>query len=221
MSIRVGDTGSAISSLKPNGYVCIRGERFDARSEVGVISAESSVVVIGGDHMGLVVRAASADSTAISGEIVCTSFNERIAAEADRVAAERRHQLLIHRRTGSSICLTVGAIAGAVGASARWEWLSGNVDAPLLVAGACSAADLLVGLIAFWLLDEVLGAIDTNFRRITIFSTCLLVVAIATVMALAVPSLGIVEGTILAAIVSVLLAAMPTGFLILTGMGDG
>ena len=149
MSIKVGDLGASTTTLQPSGFVSINGERLDARAEFGLIPAGTSVVVVSGDHLGLVVRPAGNDSVSDAGKPVCTSYSQRIASESQRVEDERHTQFLEHRRGGTTTSAAVGGLAGIGAAITLWDWVAGQVEQPILAAGGCAAAGFLGGLILF------------------------------------------------------------------------
>jgi membrane-bound ClpP family serine protease len=56
-SVKIGDIGVAMSELRPMGTCEFAGERFEVRSQLGMIAAGTKVKVIGIDAGRLVVRA--------------------------------------------------------------------------------------------------------------------------------------------------------------------
>jgi len=61
LAVQIGQSGVAISELRPMGVVEFDGRRVEAISELGVIAAGQSVKVVSVDNRRPVVRAAGAD----------------------------------------------------------------------------------------------------------------------------------------------------------------
>jgi hypothetical protein len=54
--LRVGDTGRTLTAMTPQGKIAIAGWIYDARSDGFWIDPNAHVVVVRGDHLGVVVR---------------------------------------------------------------------------------------------------------------------------------------------------------------------
>jgi hypothetical protein len=220
MAIYVGDRGTATSPLQPQGVVLVNGERLDARAEFGLIEPGCEVVVVTGDHMGLVVRKLEPGSTPQlpdHGKKLCTSFDERITEESERQEAERQAWLEEHHRTGTILSTAVGT-AAAVGAIAvLWGARTEQTDSPWAAALLLVVGGAVVGGAFFRALDEVLGQIDPHFRRVTTASTVLGLLGLAAGAALAIPPLGVPTGLLVGLAAALLFAAVPVVLIILSG----
>jgi hypothetical protein len=222
MAVHVGDRGKAATHLRPQGFVLVNGERHDARAESGPIEPGAEVVVVAGDHMGLVVRGlppGAEPRLPRHGERVCTSFDERVTEEGEREEAERRNWIDEHRRSGTSTGAAVGAAAAAVAVWLLWGFLQGQTDDPWAAAAIIVGGGALWGVAVFRGLDDTLGQVDHNFRRVTTPSACLGVIGTAAGAVLALPPLGLVGGLAAALVATLLLAGVLPVFLLLTGMG--
>jgi hypothetical protein len=222
MAVHVGDRGKAISPLQPQGFVLVNGERHDARAEFGPIESGTEVVVVAGDHMGLVVRIVPPGPEPRlprHGERLCTSFDERVTEESEREEAERQDWIDEHRRSGTATGAAVGVAAAAVAVWLLWGFLQGQTDDPRAAAAIIVGGGALWGVAVFRGLDDALGQVDHNFRRVTTPAACLGVVGTAVGAILALPALGLVGGLAVALAATVLLAAVLPVFVLLTGLG--
>jgi hypothetical protein len=59
--LQIGDTGDTITAMTPQGKVNVGGRIYDARSDGCWIDANVRIVVVDGDHLGIVVRPIDAD----------------------------------------------------------------------------------------------------------------------------------------------------------------
>jgi membrane-bound ClpP family serine protease len=59
-TVAAGETGTAISELRPMGEIEVNGQRLEARSDRGLISAGSSVRIVGLVDGRVIVRAVNA-----------------------------------------------------------------------------------------------------------------------------------------------------------------
>lgn len=222
MAVHVGDRGQAATKLQPQGFVLVNGERHDARAEFGLIEPGAEVVVVAGDHMGLVVRALSpgaAPRLPRHGERVCTSFDERVTEESERAEVERQEWIDEHRRSGTTTGAAVGVAAAAVAVWLLWGFLQGQTDDPWAAAAIVVGGGALWGVAVFRGLDDTLGQVDHHFRRVTTPSSCLGVVGTSAGAVLALPPLGLVGGLAVALAATVALAAVLPVFVLLTGLG--
>jgi hypothetical protein len=222
MAVHVGDRGKAITPLRPQGFVLVNGERHDARAEFGPVEPGTEVVVVTGDHMGLVVRtlpAGTEPQLPRLGERVCTSFDERVTEESEREEVERQNWIDKHRRSGTATATAVGVAAAAVAVWLLWGFLQAQTDDPRVAAAIIIGGGALWGVAVFRGLDDALGQVDHNFRRVTKPSACLGVVGTAAGAVLALPPLGLVGGLAVALAATIVLAAVLPVFLLLTGLG--
>ncbi|HVK19707.1 MAG TPA: NfeD family protein [Fimbriiglobus sp.] len=222
MAVHVGDHGKAMTPLQPQGFVLVHGERYDARAEFGPIEPGAEVVVVAGDHMGLVVRAlppGTEPRLPRHGERVRTSYDERVTEESEREEAERQTWIDEHRRSGMTTGAVVGSAAAAVAVWLLWGFIQGQTDDPWAAAAITVGAGALWGVAMFRGLDDALGQVDHNFRRVTTPSACLGVIGTSAGAVLALPPLGLVGGLAVALAATVVLAAVLPVFLLLTGLG--
>jgi hypothetical protein len=54
--VRIGDPGRTVTAMTPQGKIAVGGSVFDARSDSFWIDPNVPIVVVRGDHLGLVVR---------------------------------------------------------------------------------------------------------------------------------------------------------------------
>jgi membrane-bound ClpP family serine protease len=54
----VGQTGQAVTTLAPSGYVLVNGRRYESYSQSGYVTAGTSVRVVGQDNFRLIVTQA-------------------------------------------------------------------------------------------------------------------------------------------------------------------
>ena len=224
MALSVGDRGTAVTPLHPNGFVWIDGAKHDARAEHGTIPADADVVVVGGDHLGLIVRTAERGRSLPlpdHGKPVCTSFDARLATEEEKREAERREWLAAHRRTGTTAAVVAGVVASATAAWALWGLLGQWGGDPWAVATLVVLAGGLFGVAAFRGLDEVFGQIDPNLRRVSPASAVLAVLSTFGGAAACGASLGPVGALAVGLVVALFLAAVPPLLITLAGLGGG
>jgi hypothetical protein len=222
MTVRIGDCGKATSRLQPHGFIEIGGERYDARSEFGPIDPGTEVVVVAGDHLGLVVRRAEPGAPPVlpeHGQPVCTSFGERVSAEAGRAEADRQAWLDDHRRFGMTTAALAGAVVAAVAVWLLWGYVGERAGDPWAVAAAVVLAGAAAGVGAFRGLDEVLGEVGGHFRRASTPAACLAVLGAGGGAVLALPAVGLTTGLAIALAAAVVLAGIPPLFVLLTGGG--
>ncbi|MBK7964291.1 MAG: NfeD family protein [Bacteroidetes bacterium] len=56
-SIKAGDHGAALSSLRPMGTIRVNGKRFEASSETGMIPVNYPIIVVRIEDNKIIVRA--------------------------------------------------------------------------------------------------------------------------------------------------------------------
>ena len=123
MPVRVGDRGTAVTSLCPSGTILIGSERCGARSESGMVESGREVVVVGESPFGLIVQPAEeADaSPPVSTGRSIPSRQERAALAAQELRRQEEEQLRQEaeqsrrnrRRLGKAV--VGGAVGGAAG----------------------------------------------------------------------------------------------------------
>ena len=224
MALSVGDRGTAVTPLHPNGFVWIDGARHDARAEHGTIAADADVVVVGGDHLGLIVRKLEAGRSLRlpdHGKPVCTSFHDRLATEDEKREAERREWLAAHRQVGTTAAVVAGVIAAATAAWASWGLLAQWAGDPWMGATVVVLAGGLFGVAAFRGLDEGFGQIDPHLRRVSPASAVLMVLSTFGGAAACGAALGPIGATAVGLVVGLFLAAVPPLLITLAGLGGG
>jgi hypothetical protein len=204
MAVRVGDTGVAESSLHPQGVIRLDGRRYPARAEHGSLPLAAPVVVVAGDHLGLVVRAVEPDSPPAGlprfGQAVQVSFLDRLAEEGERDEARAKAADSNRRWLGT----VVSAAAGIVAALAVLWWVWDHVrpaDDPVWQpTGIALLGGAAWGAAVFLLLNDALGRFDRGGGRITAISTGLALVGGTAGAAVGIPAFGMVGGLSLAVV---------------------
>lgn len=210
MALHVGDRGIAMTALRPQGLVRISGDKHDARSEHGYIEAESEVVVVNGDHLGLVVRRVEpGESVALPdhGREVYGSFGERVAAEGEREEAERIRWESARRRYGFIAGGLLGFVAASIGVALLWEWIREG-SAPWAIAVGVIAGGAAWGVCLFRGLDTALREIGGDYWRFTTVSACLGLAGGTAGAVLAIPSVGLIWGVAVAVGATITLAVI-------------
>jgi hypothetical protein len=198
--------------MTPSGCVVVDGTQYSARSQHGFIEKGHEVIVIDGDHGGLVVVPVEAsvdyDSMTRRGQIVYTSFGELIAARTARGKVARQKWLAERRCYVRNWGPVLGAIFSIVGIAIVWRHLV-NLGTFGLIA-SCGGI-LLVGMTwstTFLLLvDYALQKFDESFYRLTTATTCLGLVGSTLGAAYAIPAFGWVVGIVMALIATLLFAS--------------
>ena len=180
MTVRVGDTGRALSPMAPSGAVEIGGVRLDARSDGQVIETDSTVVVVRGDPTGYVVRKLEPGQPVPrlpnhGRPIRKAAFQRNSAevAEADREERrERRGRLLKSLRYGSIAAASLGAMVGLASGGLGWGfgWAGGTDPARL---AALLGGSLGVGAawgVALFFLTGWVGSLLGSFEGETGFA---------------------------------------------------
>jgi len=204
MAVRIGDAGVALSSLHPQGMVRVGGKRFHARAEYGTIAPDGAVVVIGGDHLGLIVRDAGAVEAPRGlngfGERVYSSFLERLADREFRDEGERERMRAERRKTGAYWFAAIGAVAAAGVLWIVWNhvtdepWPTWQMAVIVAAAGAAFGAGLFMGL------HEGLARFDGGSGRVIAACTLFAVVGGVVGAVIGIPAFGIAAGLSLALI---------------------
>jgi Tetratricopeptide repeat len=85
-----------MSSLHPQGFVRVDGQRYDARSQYEAIEADTEIVVVSGDLQGLVVSKVvpglAIENLANYGKTVHSSFGELLVLQEAQELAKRANQ---------------------------------------------------------------------------------------------------------------------------------
>lgn len=226
MAVHVGDRGTAMTALRPQGLVRIDGARHDARAEHGYIETGSEVVVIGGDNTGLVVRCVEpgpAVALPNHGREVHGSFGARVAAEGAREQAERARWESARRRYGLAAGGSLGALAGGAGAALLWGAIVEHAGAPWAVAALAVVGSAAWGACLFRGLDAGLQELGGDYWRFTTASTGLGLAGGAVVAAWGSPAVGPGLGAAGAIGATLAFAAIPPvlGMLFEWMAGDG
>jgi hypothetical protein len=172
MTVRIGDTGRAVTPLSPSGYVEVGGVRRSATTEGTFIEVGRAVVVVRGGSPGFVVRAVEPGAPV---EVLPQHGEELVRAEhqrtrADVAAAERdarrkaRAELKRRMARGAAAAAAFGCVAGLANAAlgAHYDW-AGAAGWPLaeLFGGSATAGALDAVLLYFftgWFVAHVLPA---------------------------------------------------------------
>jgi hypothetical protein len=172
MSVRIGDTGRAVTPLSPSGYVEIGGVRRSATTEGTFIEPGRAVVVVRGGSPGFVVRAvepgAPADALPQHGEELVRAEHQRTRADVAAVEREERQkawaELKRRMARGAATAAVFGCLAGLANAALgrHFDW-AGATDWPLpesLLGSAMAGALDAVVLYFFtgWFVAHVLPA---------------------------------------------------------------
>jgi hypothetical protein len=202
MSIRIGDAGVALSSLHPQGMVQVGGRRFHARAEHGSLSPESSVVVVGGDHLGLIVREAGPDGPANGlpgyGTRVYSSFIERLADREVRDEGERERLREDRRKRGSLWFAALGAVCAAAVLFLVWDHVTEEPGPTWQMAVMVAAAGALLGAGLFLSLHQGLARFDGGTGRVIAACTSFALTGGVVGAAVGIPAFGLVGGISLA-----------------------
>jgi hypothetical protein len=219
MAVHVGDRGRALSPLHPQGFVEINGQRYDARSEFGVIDLDCAIIVVNGDHLGLIVRTVESVQTPgrlrNHGQRVYSSFGERLDAEAQQEAARRRQWRAARRRYGILVGTTLGALAAGVGLWCLWDFIADRSASPWVVAAAVAAGGILWGVGVFRFVDNIMQRLGENYYRATFVSEFLALTGTTGGAVVGIPLLGLSGGFAVALLGTVLLGAIVPGFIML------
>jgi len=211
VAVRVGDLGTAMTALRPQGLVRIAGDRHDARTERGYIAAESEVVVVNGDNLGLVVRLVDPGQAVTlpdHGREVYGSFGARVAAESAREDTERARWESSRRRYGFIMGGLLGAVAAGLGVALLWGLIVERAGAPWAVAAAAVVCGAGLGVCLFRWLDAALREVGGDYWRFTTASAGLGLAGGTTGAVWAVPSVGLAWGAAIAVVATVVLAAV-------------
>jgi hypothetical protein len=218
MAIRVGDKGVAESSLHPQGVIRLDGRRYPARAEYGTVAPDAPVFVVAGDHLGLVVRPAEADTQPAGlpgfGRPVHASFLDRLAEEEQLDEAQHRAEQTARRRRGAAIFAAVGAGLALVVLALVSKSLDLD-DAPWAAAGVAVAAGAVWGAGVFLQLTEALRRFEARGGRISMVCTALALVGGAAGAAVGIPAFGLTGGLSLAVIGTLTFGLAPPLLLVL------
>lgn len=198
-AVHVGDRGKAATALHPQGHVLIHGVRFDARAEFGGIASDAEVVVVTGDHLGLLVREFHAGEKVKlkdHGKRLLISFAERARPEPVVDEATLRKRRAERRPYGLAVGAPLGLLFAGLSLAVTWYRLVEAFEPPLLhvLATVLIFTGILWGVVAFFSIDWILSQVEENLTRVTTPSTFLALLGTSTGAVLAIPSLGLVAG---------------------------
>jgi hypothetical protein len=202
MAIRIGDAGVALSSLHPQGMVQVGGRRFHARAEHGFLAPEANIVVVGGDHLGLVVREVGPDGPSNGlpgyGTRVYSSFIERLADRDVRDEGEREQMREDRRKRGTMWFGALGAVAAAAVLFLVWDHVTEEPGPTWQMAVIVAATGALLGAGLFLALHQGLARFDGGTGRV--IAACALMALAGGVVgaAVGIPAFGLVGGVSLA-----------------------
>jgi hypothetical protein len=204
MAVRIGDAGVALSSLHPQGMVRVDGKRYHARAEHGTIAPDGAVVVIGGDHLGLIVRDAGAVEVPRGlngfGERVYSSFLERLADREVRDEGERERMRAERRKTGAYWFAAIGAVAAAAVLWIVWNHVTDEPGPTWQMAVIVAAAGAAFGAGLFMALHEGLARFDGGSGRVIAACTLFALVGGVVGAVIGIPAFGVAAGLSLALI---------------------
>lgn len=228
MTVHVGDRGTAVTALRPQGLVRIAGERHDARSEGGYIEAESEIVVITGDQLGLIVRRIEPGQTVKlpnHGREVFGSFGAKVEGEGRQEDAKQARWEVGRKRYGLKAGAVLGLIAASVGVALLWPFIEEQAGMPWVVATAAVAGGIVWGVIFFRGIDATLQEIGGDYWRFTTISVIAGLAAGTAGAVWVIPTAGPGWGLVVAFGAMFTLAALAPVlgmvFELFTGGGDG
>ncbi|HKB02509.1 MAG TPA: hypothetical protein VKD90_09830 [Gemmataceae bacterium] len=203
MAVRVGDTGVAESSLHPQGVIRLDGRRYPARAEFGTVAPTVPVVVVSGDHLGLVVRPTEPDTQPAAlpgfGQPVHVSFLDRLAEE-ERDEARAKAAESDRRWRGAVISAAAGIVAALAVLWWVWDHVRPADDPVWQPTGIALLGGAAWGAAVFLLLSDALGRFDRGGGCITTISTGLALVGGTAGAAVGIPAFGMVGGLSLAVV---------------------
>jgi hypothetical protein len=221
MVIRIGDAGEALSSLHPQGVVCVFGRRYSARADHGTIAPGAAVVVAGGDNLGLVVRAAESTGPPAGlpgyGQQVYASFLDRLTGREERDEAVQTEDRAERRRRGLTWSASAGAVLGAVVLWVAWDPIDALGGPPWAVALTAVLTGVIWGAVSFLQLDWALARFDRGTGRVTAVSTAFALAGGTAGAALGIPMFGLAGGLSLALVGT---AALGLALPLLLVLGD-
>jgi len=204
MAVRIGDAGVALSSLHPQGMVRVDGRRYHARAEHGTVAPDGAVLVVGGDHLGLIVCDAAAAGPPRGlkgyGDRVYSSFLERLADRDVHDEGERERMRTDRRKTGAAWFAAIGAVAAAAVLWIVWNHVTDEPGPTWQMAVIVAAAGALFGAGLFMGLHEGLARFDGGSGRVIAACTVFALVGGVVGAAIGIPAFGIAGGLSLALI---------------------
>jgi hypothetical protein len=219
VAIRIGDAGVALSSLHPQGLVQVNGRRYHARAEHGTVALDGAVLIVGGDHLGLLVCDAAAAGPPAGlkgyGERVYSSFLERLADKEVRDDGEREVLRAARRQRGLVWAATLGAVAAVAVLWLVWDYVTDEsgptwqAALTVVVAGAASGAAVFLSL------HEGLARFDGGSGRVVAACTGLALIGGMGGAAMGIPAFGLAGGLSLALVATLALALAIPMFLVI------
>ena len=202
MAIRIGDAGVTLSSLHPQGMVQVDGQRYHARAEHGSLAAAAPIVVVGGDHLSLIVREAAADGSPNGlpgfGTRVYSSFIERLADREVRDEGEREQMREDRRKRGSIWFAILGAVSAAAVLWLVWDHVTEDPGPTWQAAVMVAATGALLGAGLFLALHQGLARFDGGTGRVIAACTLMALAGGVVGAAVGIPAFGLVGGISLA-----------------------
>lgn len=214
---RIGDRGTAKSTLAPSGVVEVDGKDFSARAVGGVIESGSVIVVTDGDIGGLVVQAYrlefSVERLPRFGQPAFGSFGDKAKAKAAEEQEQQRQALETWLRTARLRQRQIGAVFAALAV--------GLLNPPLVAAEIPMLSRVVYGLaffagafawaaVVFRSIDHIVRQFDEECIRLISVSTCLALSGSAFGL-WSIQSLGVLLGlglTVAAALVGALIVPL-------------
>lgn len=214
MALRIGDAGVALSSMHPQGMVRVDGQRYHARADHGVVAPEAAVVVVGGDHLGLIVREATMvgppNGLPGFGDRVYSSFLERLSDREVRDSGEREVLRAERRQRGLAWFAILGALIATAILWFVWDSVTEESGPTWQAAVAVSLGGAVWGAAVFLSLHEGLARFDGGSGRVIAACSLLAMIGGAAGAAIGIPAFGLAGGLSLAVIAMVALAmALP------------
>src|SRR5262245_7847894 len=202
MAIRIGDAGVALSSLHPQGMVEVEGRRYHARAEHGSLVVDARIIVVGGDHLGLIVREAAPDGAPNGlpgyGSRVYSSFMERLADRDVRDEGEREQMREVRRKRGSMWFAVLGAVSAVAVLFLVWDHVTDDPGPTWQMAVIVAATGAILGAGLFLALHQGLARFDGGTGRVIAACTVMALTGGVVGAAVGIPAFGLVGGISLA-----------------------
>ena len=201
MSVHIGDRGCTVTSLRPQGTVRVGDKELPARTENELVGADCEVIIIGGNHHGLIVRKLEPGRPfpilAKLGEVISMSFSEQVTGEGRRIDAQRQRDNDARRARSRKWGAVLGAISAVGGIWYCWsEGMLNSLDLSqwILLFGLCMLPGVLWGTVVSWLISEKLTSLDLDSFVMTVLTTMVALLGGTTGVIIGYESSGILEG---------------------------
>lgn len=212
MPLHVGDRGRTVTDLRPHGYVQVNERQYDARAELEMISSDCDVIILGGDHFGLVVRQIEPGQPfpplPNAGAEIKSSYSERITREADKADAERERRLDARRVYVRQRGALFGSVAGVITIALEWGLITAHFQdtGRFIFAVIAMVLSMVWGVMLSHTMEVILTQLDEGNQSMTLPSTCLGLLGTAITAVQVLPDLGLGLGALLSSVVGFLFA---------------